>query len=122
MRAGAHIMLDGGQGAQAIDHWQRAFPDLSAEADADQPGLWTLTFAGMTFTLFDSPEPHDFAPTPSWSMMVDVDRAQDVEGPTAILAEGGKTLMPLDRYDFADRFAWVEDRFGISWQIRFIAP
>ena len=33
------------------------------------------------------------------------------------LAEGGQYLMPLDNYGFSRRFAWVVDRFGVSWQV-----
>lgn len=81
--------------------------------------LWQLSIGGQDFTLFDSPAPHEFAPTPSWSFMVDVDTAEAVDAAHGVLEEGGKVLMPPDAYDFAERFAWVEDRFGISWQLRF---
>ncbi|MEL6662392.1 MAG: VOC family protein, partial [Pseudomonadota bacterium] len=26
-------------------------------------------------------------------------------------------LMPMDNYGFSQRFAWVNDKFGVSWQL-----
>jgi len=37
------------------------------------------------------------------------------------LADGGSVLMPLDKYPFSERFGWVADKYGVSWQIR-VAP
>ncbi|TIO83900.1 MAG: VOC family protein, partial [Mesorhizobium sp.] len=34
-----------------------------------------------------------------------------------VLAEDGALLMPTDDYGFSRRFAWLNDRFGVSWQI-----
>ena len=28
-----------------------------------------------------------------------------------------KVLMPLDNYGFSKRFGWLQDRFGVSWQL-----
>ncbi|MCX7880273.1 MAG: VOC family protein [Ignavibacteria bacterium] len=36
------------------------------------------------------------------------------------LTQDGKILMPLDKYFFSERFGWVEDKFGISWQLTLI--
>lgn len=33
------------------------------------------------------------------------------------LSEGGIVLMPLDQYPFSQRYGWVQDRFGVSWQL-----
>ena len=33
------------------------------------------------------------------------------------LSDGGSVMMALDKYPFAARYAWVQDRFGVSWQL-----
>ncbi|MBW8889717.1 MAG: VOC family protein [Fibrobacteres bacterium] len=38
------------------------------------------------------------------------------------LGEGGKVLMPLDKYPFSERYGWIQDRFGLSWQLILTNP
>jgi predicted 3-demethylubiquinone-9 3-methyltransferase (glyoxalase superfamily) len=33
------------------------------------------------------------------------------------LSAGGTVLMPLDKYPFSERYGWVEDKYGLSWQL-----
>jgi predicted 3-demethylubiquinone-9 3-methyltransferase (glyoxalase superfamily) len=33
------------------------------------------------------------------------------------LSDGGKVNMPLDKYDWSEKYAWVKDKFGVSWQL-----
>jgi len=33
------------------------------------------------------------------------------------LLEGGKVLMPIDKYPWSERYGWLQDKFGLSWQI-----
>ena len=33
------------------------------------------------------------------------------------LSEGGAVLMPLDKYPFSDKYAWIQDKYGVSWQL-----
>lgn len=35
------------------------------------------------------------------------------------LSQAGKVLMPLGAYPFNERYGWVEDRYGLSWQVIF---
>ena len=38
------------------------------------------------------------------------------------LADGGKILMPIDKYPFSERYGWVQDKFGLSWQLILTKP
>jgi predicted 3-demethylubiquinone-9 3-methyltransferase (glyoxalase superfamily) len=38
------------------------------------------------------------------------------------LAEGGTVLMPVDKYPFSERYGWVQDRYGLSWQLILTDP
>jgi predicted 3-demethylubiquinone-9 3-methyltransferase (glyoxalase superfamily) len=81
-----------------------------------QVRLAEFQVAGQRIRCIDSPPVHEFTFTPSMSLFVTCDDAAEQEKLYAALLEGGKALMPLDDYDFG-RLGWVEDRFGISWQL-----
>jgi len=77
----------------------------------------TLVLAGQELMVFDSPVKHAFGFTPSISMFVDCADELEIEQLFAGLAEGGEVRMPLNNYGFSLRFGWVDDRFGVSWQL-----
>jgi predicted 3-demethylubiquinone-9 3-methyltransferase (glyoxalase superfamily) len=76
-----------------------------------------FTVAGQTMICIDSPAKHDFSFTPSFSLFVDCDTEADLRRFAAALGEGGTVLMPLDNYGFSKQFTWLNDRFGVSWQL-----
>jgi predicted 3-demethylubiquinone-9 3-methyltransferase (glyoxalase superfamily) len=69
------------------------------------------------FICFDSPPVHAFTFTPSTSIYVDCEDNRELGASFAELSAGGEVLMPLDNYGFSQRFGWVKDRFGVSWQL-----
>ena len=73
--------------------------------------------AGQSVLASDSPMKHAFDFTPSWSFLVDCTSEQEQRRLFAELSDNGGVLMPLDNYGFSKRFAWVADRFGVSWQL-----
>ncbi|NEX94197.1 VOC family protein [Caulobacter sp. 17J65-9] len=77
----------------------------------------TFEIAGLQVMCSDSFVKHAFTFTPSTSMFVDVDDEAQIERLAVAMAEGGGVLMPLGDYGFSKRFAWVSDRFGVSWQL-----
>ncbi|WP_457583743.1 VOC family protein [Ensifer canadensis] len=73
--------------------------------------------AGQTVKCIDSPVRHAFDFTPSFSFFIDCDSEEELTRLSTALAEDGSILMPADDYGFSRRFTWINDRFGVSWQI-----
>lgn len=80
-----------------------------------QQALFTLN--GQQFMCIDSPAQHAFTFTPSMSLFVRCDTEEDIDEMFAKLAQDGQILMPLGEYPFSPKFAWVSDKFGVSWQL-----
>jgi len=75
--------------------------------------------AGQPYLAMDShiEQPFDF--NPRISFFVTCARRDEVDRLYEALSQGGSVLMALDDYPFAERYAWVQDRFGVSWQLMF---
>ena len=69
-----------------------------------------------------------FTINPSVSFFVNFDpsrmpnAAADLDAMWAKLADGGTALMPLQEYPFSKRYGWLQDRFGLSWQLMLTNP
>jgi len=72
---------------------------------------------GQTLRCFDSFVQHAFTFTPSISLFVTFEQEAELDEAFAKLAEGGQVLMPLGAYPFSRRYGWLNDRFGVSWQL-----
>ena len=55
--------------------------------------------------------------TPAVSFLIACDSQAEVDALWEKLSPGGEVLMPLDRYPFSEKYGWVADRYGLSWQI-----
>jgi predicted 3-demethylubiquinone-9 3-methyltransferase (glyoxalase superfamily) len=51
--------------------------------------------------------------------MVNCTTPDEVERLWKSLSVGGTELMPLGEYPFSKKYAWIQDRFGLSWQLMF---
>lgn len=69
-----------------------------------------------------------FKVNPSISFMVNFDPSQRTDAKPALdalwgkLAEGGSALMPLDKYPFSEHYGWIQDKYGVSWQLILTNP
>lgn len=58
-----------------------------------------------------------FTFTPAIALYVTCDTEAEINRLFEKLSQDGAVLMPLAEYPFSEKFAWVEDRFGVSWQL-----
>lgn len=121
------LMFQGGQAQAALDLYFATFPDSGmvrveryGEGDPGPAGsikVAVFTLCGREFMCSDSPITHGFTFTPASSTFVEFDSAAELDRVFAVLSQQGQVLMPLGNYGFSQRFGWVNDRFGVSWQL-----
>ncbi|MEW9125121.1 MAG: VOC family protein [Thermotaleaceae bacterium] len=75
-----------------------------------------FTIKDATFRFMDS-EGHSHSLTPSTSIFVNCDNENELRRAHEILTDGGFELMELGEYPFAKLFCWVQDKFGLTWQL-----
>jgi predicted 3-demethylubiquinone-9 3-methyltransferase (glyoxalase superfamily) len=80
----------------------------------------TFTLKGQEFMCIDSNVKHAFSFTPSFSIYVACNTEEEIDELYGKLKEGGQALMPLGNYGFSKKFGWLNDRFGVSWQINYL--
>ncbi|MBN9122890.1 MAG: VOC family protein [Planctomycetes bacterium] len=76
-----------------------------------------FTLAGHPMSCIDSPAKHAFTFTPSVSLFIECEDEGELDRAFARLSEGGAVLMPPGNYGFSTKFTWINDRFGVSWQL-----
>lgn len=121
-----HLMFEG-NASEALSLYSSVFEDFKIikiekyGPDETMPeGDIKLVVAGMgdqRFQFYDSPVKHDFTFTPAISIFVDFASAEELEKAYHKLSEEGQVFMPLENYGFSRLFGWVQDRFGVSWQL-----
>lgn len=77
----------------------------------------TFTLKGKLFMCSDSPPIHAWDFSPAVSNFVECVDANELNRLFTALSENGQVMMPLNNYGFSQKFGWVQDKFGVSWQL-----
>ena len=94
------------------------YPDVGQDIHRQQAGsVMTVRFWlwGCEFLALNGGP--DFRFNSSVSFFVLCDREEEVTRIWKELISGGNALMPLDRYEWSPKYGWLEDRYGVNWQI-----
>ncbi|WP_226804956.1 VOC family protein [Agriterribacter humi] len=118
-----------GKAEEAIQFYTSLFPNSEIKKidyfKEGEPGGKEGAVKHATFTI-DKQEymaidslGHDFTFTPSVSIYVHCDNEDEINNLYSELLDGGKAMMPIGDYGFSKKFAWLADKYGLSWQLNF---
>ena len=133
-----------GNAKEAVNFYLSIFPDgkiidTSYYPKSEAEGLadFQKKFAGDVLAIYFEIKGHSFVainandtfkPNPSISFFLNFDPLRNPHAEAELntlwekLLDGGRALMPLEEYPFSKRYGWVEDKYGISWQLIFTNP
>ena len=104
-----------GNAKEAATFYCSVFND--AQIKADTPLVVTFESAGQKFMCLNGGPQFRFNPSISFFVLCETEEEID-KAWNSLVAEGS-VLMPLGKYDWSEKYGWVQDRFGISWQLSF---
>lgn len=122
-----HLWFDT-QAREAASFYCSVFPDSGIDATTRLRGTPSGDCDVLQFHLCGQPfmaisaGPH-FTFNPSVSFFVNFDPSRDPQARERLdalwnaLVDGGQVLMPLGEYPFSPHYGWVQDRYGLSWQL-----
>src|SRR5690625_4581908 len=116
---GTKILDSTGQAPAAADEQSDDTAAMETVVDWETTLVATaqLKIGGQVLMIQDSLVRQDFDFTPSISVAVVGDTAEEFSRITQRLSTGGAFLMEPGQYDFAANFAWGEARVGVTWQV-----
>jgi predicted 3-demethylubiquinone-9 3-methyltransferase (glyoxalase superfamily) len=77
----------------------------------------SISLSGQEFSLLSAGPLFKF--TPALSFLVACDTKEEAGRLWEALREKGDELMPLGEYPFSEKYGWLTDRYGLSWQIMY---
>ncbi|MGC6583341.1 VOC family protein [Paenibacillus sp. Dod16] len=127
MKSATPFLMFQGNAEEAMNHYISIIEDSEITSitryGPNQPGAEgsvmhaTFSLKGQTFMCIDSNVKHDFTFTPSFSIYLTCESEAEIEKVYGALIDGGGAMMPLDNYGFSQKFGWIADKFGVSWQL-----
>jgi predicted 3-demethylubiquinone-9 3-methyltransferase (glyoxalase superfamily) len=117
-----HLWFDK-QAREAAEFYVSAFgngsriKNISTIHDTPSGGVETVSFelSGHPFMAISAGPM--FKINPSISFFVQIEPAEEVDRLWNELVRGGQVMMALDAYPWSERYGWLQDRYGLTWQI-----
>jgi predicted 3-demethylubiquinone-9 3-methyltransferase (glyoxalase superfamily) len=99
--------------SEAAHFYCNTFND--AEITDENPAVVRFKVAGQSFMCLNGGPM--FQPNPSISFYTVCETEEEINALWTRFSEGGMVMMPLNKYPWSERYGWVQDKFGFSWQL-----
>ncbi|TMD61345.1 MAG: VOC family protein [Chloroflexi bacterium] len=76
-----------------------------------------FTLNGQEYMAMESNLEHQFTFTPAVSIFVNCEAEEEIDTLFQKLSDSGSVLMELNKYPFSEKYGWVTDKYGLSWQL-----
>lgn len=94
------------------------YPEAGQEIHQKEAGsIMTVDFELEGYQLLALNGGPHFKFNPSISLFVICRDEAEINRLWKQLFEGGEALLPLDSYDWSPRYGWLQDRYGLNWQL-----
>lgn len=87
----------------------------NSKITAQSPIVTEIEVSGQRFVLLDGGPMYQ--PNPSISFFYICESEQELDRIWKTFSKEGNTIMPLGRYPWSEKYGWIADKFGISWQL-----
>jgi predicted 3-demethylubiquinone-9 3-methyltransferase (glyoxalase superfamily) len=127
-----HLWYDK-EAKEAAEFYTSIFPDSKItnvttihDTPSGDSDIISFELYGQKFTAISAGP--IFKINPSVSMIVNFDPTREKDAREKIeevwdkFSEGGIVLMPLDQYPFSEKYGWIQDKYGLSWQLSLTNP
>ena len=121
------LTFQDGNAEQAMNFYVRVFPNAriiivkrwGTDGPVEEGRIMQATFEldGNLFMCSDSPAVHDWDFSPAVSKYIECGDETEINTLFQRLSENGTVTMPLNNYGFSQKFGWVIDQYGLSWQL-----
>ena len=82
---------------------------------AQSPIVTSIDISGHSITLLDGGP--QYKPNPSISFYYICEKLEEFDRIWSAFSKEGTVLMPADKYPWGEKYGWLSDKFGISWQL-----
>lgn len=104
-----------GKAKEAAEFYCSVFKD--SKITTENPMVVTFASSGQKFMCLNGGP--QFQMNPSASFFVVCETEAEIDAAWDILSEEGSILMALDKYEWSEKYGWVQDKLGVSWQLSF---
>lgn len=122
-----HLWFDK-EAKEAAEFYTSIFPDSGVarvttlhDTPSGDSDIVSFGLAGHPFMAISAGPLFKFNPSVSFILNFDPSKErrtrQDLDALWERLPRGGTVLMPLDTYPFSERYGWIQDKYGLSWQL-----